>query len=108
MEYLKESGVTSMYEELKKGMKKADHVQKRYPTYTVDVARILKMMLNVHFGGRRTLSGIYHWQSDECFTKYDMVQVIASIMELDATDIEACNSKPTFPVPPDSRLDSQD
>jgi len=108
MEYLKESGVTSMYEEMRKGMTKADHLQKRYPTYTCDVAKIIQKMLDVHFNGVQDVYGIFHWQASECFTKYEMVQVIASIMEdveLEATYIEACKAAPVFPVPPDSRLD---
>jgi len=107
MEYYKESGVTSMYEELRKGMTKANHVQKRYPTYTCDVAKILRKIIEVHLSGKQSLSGIFHWQTNECFTKYDMVQVIGSIMDMEteATNIEACKSTPRFPVPPDSRLD---
>lgn len=105
MEHLKESGVTSMYEELLKGLAKADHLQRRYPTYTCDVARILGKMLDVQFGGTQKLSGIYHWQTNEAFTKYDMVQVIASIMDIDTTDIEASTAPSRFPSPPDSRLD---
>jgi len=104
IEYLKESGVTAMYMELEKGIQKADHVQKRYPTYTPDVARIIKKMLEVHFAGK-PLGGIFHWQGNECLTKYDMVQTIASIMEVDASKIEASKAKSKFPVPPDSRLD---
>jgi len=104
-EYLKESGVTAMYEELLKGIQKADHLQKRYPTYTRDVARILRRMLEVHFSGGQGLIGIYHWQTDECFTKYDMVQTIAAIIERDGSGIEASTAKPKFPVPPDAKLD---
>jgi dTDP-4-dehydrorhamnose reductase len=105
MEYPKESGVTAMYEELLKGIQKADHLQKRYPTYTRDVARILRRMLEVHFSGGQGLIGIYHWQTDECFTKYDMVQTIAAIIERDGSGIEASTAKPKFPVPPDAKLD---
>lgn len=105
MEYAKESGVTALYEELRKGMKKADNLQKRYPTYTCDVARILQRMLEVHFGGRLLLSGAYHWQSDESWTKYEMVREIADIVKIDASAIDASTTAPKFPVPPDSRLD---
>jgi len=105
MEYAKESGVTAMYEELKKGVKKADHLQKRYPTFTCDVAKILRRMLEVHFDGIEPMSGIYHWQSNECFTKYDMIQLVATTVQMDGSEIEASLTKPKFPVPPDSRLD---
>jgi len=94
-----------MYQELRNGIRTADHLQKRYPTYTCDVARILFKMLESHYGGERKLSGIYHWQADECLTKYDMMKAIASIMQIDASQIEASKVQPRFPVPPDARLD---
>lgn len=105
MEYPKESGVTALYGELQRGISKADHLQRRYPTYTGDIAKILRKMVEVHFGGQRKLSGVYHWQSDECLTKYDMVQVIAGVMDMDASQVEASLAKPNFPVPLDTRLD---
>jgi len=105
MEYMKESGVTTMYLELEKGIKKADHLQKRYPTYTPDVARIVHKMLEVHFNGGPTLAGTYHWQANECLTKWNMVQAIGIITGMDVSDVEASFSKPRFPTPPDSKLD---
>lgn len=107
MEYTKESGVTALYDELTKGMQRADNMQKRYPTYTCDVARILTKMLEVHFldAGRKQLSGIYHWQANEPLTKYDMTMIIASIVDMDASGIEASLAKPKFPIPQDSQLD---
>jgi len=105
MESMKESGVTAMYDEFKKGSTKADNLQKRYPTYTCDLARIVHKMLDVQFSGMQVLSGIYHWQADECLTKYDMVQVIGSIVGVDASHITANMTAPKFPTPPDSKLD---
>lgn len=105
MEYPLESSVTGIYEELSKGKKKVDHFQKRYPTYTPDVARILKRMLEVHFREGKHLSGIYHWQGAECKTKWDMVQTVAKVTGRDGSNVEAMMDKPQFPVPPDSRLD---
>jgi dTDP-4-dehydrorhamnose reductase len=105
MEYPYESSVTGIYEELSKGKKKVDHSQKRYPTYTPDVARILKRMLEVHYREGEHLSGIYHWQADECKTKWDMVQTVSNVTGKDASNVEANLDKPQFPVPPDARLD---
>lgn len=104
MEYVKESGVTAMYLELQKGVKKADHTQKRYPTYTLDVARILGKMIEVHFSGKK-LNGIFHWQADECLTKYDMLMEIANIFQVDGSHIQKGMDQPKFPRPEDSRLD---
>lgn len=104
MEYMKESGVTALHTELEKGVKKADHTQKRYPTYTLDLARILKKMLEVNFF-KTKLSGIFHWQANECLTKYDMIMAIARTLEIEASQIEASLEAPRFPRPEDSRLE---
>lgn len=107
IEYVKESAVTNLYLELRKeGVKDIDHDQLRYPTYTCDVARVIEKMLEVHFSGKQ-LSGIYHWQAEEQLTKYDMVQKIAGLFELPATEdhIRQCMTPPAVPRPHDSRLD---
>lgn len=106
MEYPAESGVTILYDQLQKKIKMADHLQKRYPTYTVDVAKILHKMLEVQFAGGQQLTGVYHWQAEECLTKYDMLQSIATIVEIDASQVEASSTVAPFPVPMDTHLDS--
>jgi S-adenosylmethionine synthetase len=102
--YYKESSVTALYEEVVQGLDKADHTQKRYPTCTDDVARVIKKMVEVHCRGK-VLCGVFHWQSDECFTKYDMVQTIAELKGIDASAVIADMSVPRHPRPMDSRLD---
>jgi dTDP-4-dehydrorhamnose reductase len=105
LDYMKESGVTAMYTDLKSGaLTKADHTQKRYPTYTKDLAMIIVKMLERHSEGKK-LQGIYQWQSDECLTKYDMVQLIAQITNLDASSVIASTAVSKFPVPQDTRMD---
>jgi dTDP-4-dehydrorhamnose reductase len=103
-EFWKESAVTTLYDDLLNGMTKADHVQKRYPTFTVDIARVIQKMLEVHCGGEK-LCGIFHWQGNECLTKFDMVQTIARLEGIDASAVLADVSEPKFPRPHDSRLD---
>lgn len=106
MEYVKESGVTALHGLLEKdGIKQADHSQKRYPTYTPDVAKVLRKMLEVNFESRR-LTGIYHWQANECLTKYDMMLAIAKVMKFNRSEIKPNTDPPKFPRPEDSRLDS--
>jgi len=104
VEYLKESAVTALYSDLQQGLHKADHGQKRYPTYTCDVARVIGKMLDVRYAGK-PLRGIFHWQGDECLTKYDMVQAISKVMGIDASGVVADLASPRFPRPEDSRLD---
>jgi S-adenosylmethionine synthetase len=106
-EYCKESGVTALYPDLLNGTisKPIDHTQKRYPTYTVDVARLLVKMVEVQSSGKN-LHGIFHWQANECFTKFDMVHLLADIHRLDASEVRANTSMPKIPVPMDTNLDS--
>jgi dTDP-4-dehydrorhamnose reductase len=105
IEYFKESGVTALYPDLRSGvMKKADHFQKRYPTSTNDVSMVIAKMIDVYDGGKE-LQGIFHWQADECLTKFDMVQLIAELEELDASAVVASTSAPPYPCPEDTRLD---
>jgi len=104
VENLKESAVTALYSDLQQGLNKADHGQKRYPTYTCDVAKVMGKMLDVHHAGK-PLRGIFHWQGDECLTKYDIVQAISEVMGVDASGVIADLSPPRFPRPEDSCLD---
>ena len=67
-------------------------------------AQVIEKMMEVHSSGR-PLEGIFHWQGDECLTKYDMVQAIAELTHLDASAVAADTSAPKFPRPEDSRLD---
>jgi dTDP-4-dehydrorhamnose reductase len=105
MEYMRESGVTTMYEELKDGLKSADHTQTRYPTYTVDVAQIILRMVECRLFANKELTGVFHWQNDEGATKYDMVKLIADIVDMDASNVQPKLTRPKFPGPRDSRLD---
>merc|ERR1712187_853908 len=73
-------------------------------TNTNDIARIIYKMIEVHYKGRK-LQGIFHWQSNECLTKYDMVQIIAELTGADASAVVADRSTPKFPRPEDTRLD---
>jgi S-adenosylmethionine synthetase len=104
-EYLKESGVTALYADLASGlMKNADHFQKRYPTYTKDVARVMVKMVQSHCQGQQ-LQGTFHWQADECLTKFEMVQLLAELGNLDASSVLPIESPPPFPCPKDTLLD---
>mmetsp|Transcript_7499 Transcript_7499/g.13478 ORF Transcript_7499/g.13478 Transcript_7499/m.13478 type:complete len:398 (-) Transcript_7499:71-1264(-) len=105
VEFLGESSVTDLYEKLQQGkLEEADHLQRRYPTHCGDVARVLRHMIEVHVGGQK-LVGYFHFQADECLTKYDMVRVIGEIAGLDTTSIVASKVPPKVARPEDSRLD---
>jgi S-adenosylmethionine synthetase len=105
IEHFNESGVTCLLPDLRSGeMKSADHWQKRYPTYTKDVARVVARMIEAHREGER-LTGTFHWQADECLTKFDMVQLIASLSDHDASGVAPKADPPAYPTPKDSKLD---
>jgi len=108
IEYVKESAVTTLYLDLRKKnlIKEPDNLQKRYPTYTCDVAKVLGKMLEVHFSGKK-LSGIYHWQADEelPMTKYDMMLQIAELFGLPDTDIKPGLTESRVRRPENSCLD---
>jgi dTDP-4-dehydrorhamnose reductase len=105
MEYLKESGVTALYPDLQSGKTKAaDHFQKRYPLYTKDLARVMSKMMEVYCQGA-LLQGIFHWQGEECLTKFDMVQLIAELENLDVSSIVPNTCPPPRPCPEDNCLD---
>eukprot|EP00442_Polarella_glacialis_P035708 CAMPEP_0115061630 /NCGR_PEP_ID=MMETSP0227-20121206/8108_1 /TAXON_ID=89957 /ORGANISM="Polarella glacialis, Strain CCMP 1383" /LENGTH=686 /DNA_ID=CAMNT_0002446941 /DNA_START=82 /DNA_END=2142 /DNA_ORIENTATION=+ len=104
VEYLGESSVTDLYASVEKGMKKVDHRQKRYPTSAEDVAKILFAMVDAQRKGQR-LEGTYHWQSNECFTKYDMVEVIGEVTGINIKGVMPDRVIPAAPRPEDSQLD---
>jgi dTDP-4-dehydrorhamnose reductase len=104
VESLQESAVTVLSVDMKSAsLGSADHLQKRYPTCTKDVASILEEMMQAHCRGNR-IEGIYHWQGDECLTKYDMVNTIAEVQGI-KSDVLPNLEPPKFPGPADSRLD---
>jgi len=55
----------------------------RYPTYTPDVACVIRQMLERHANGE-TISGIVQWSGDEPMTKYEIAVRLADALQLDA------------------------
>jgi len=55
----------------------------RYPTFTPDVAVVIRQLLERHeFGG--SVTGVKHWSGDEPMTKFDIAQSIARVLNIDA------------------------
>jgi len=106
MEFYKESTVTALYEDLIDGkLSKADDLQRRYPTFTEDVAQVVLRMVKLHLSGQEKVTGLFHWQSNECLTKYNMVEEIARVKGLDIFGVKQDKVLPAAPRPEDSRLD---
>ncbi|MCL4141059.1 UNVERIFIED_CONTAM: hypothetical protein GTU68_019996 [Idotea baltica] len=83
-EQIRESGVTAIIEDLgRESELAADHWAIRYPTFTPDVAKALQQILehNVANGEDTAINGIQHFSGAEPFTRYEMAQVIAPLIE---------------------------
>jgi dTDP-4-dehydrorhamnose reductase len=55
----------------------------RYPTFTPDVALVIRQMLERHARGE-TVRGIVQWSGDEPMTKYEIAVRLAEALRLDA------------------------
>jgi dTDP-4-dehydrorhamnose reductase len=55
----------------------------RYPTFTPDVAHVIRQMLEQHARGD-TIRGIVQWSGDEPMTKYEIAIRLAEALQLDA------------------------
>mmetsp|Transcript_44793 Transcript_44793/g.106324 ORF Transcript_44793/g.106324 Transcript_44793/m.106324 type:complete len:383 (-) Transcript_44793:164-1312(-) len=105
VEFLSESSVTDLYDKLRQGqLKEADSLQKRYPTHCGDVAKVLRAMIELHCSGR-AISGYFHWQANQCLTKYDMLRIIGDVAGLATDEITASTVVPKAARPENSMLD---
>ena len=77
----------------------------RYPTFTPDVAAVIRGMLEHHAKGA-TISGITQWSGDEPMTKFDIAQRIARALKVDAKLVAQRTPADTTPRPRDCHLDS--
>ena len=55
----------------------------RYPTFTPDVAFVIRQMLEQHASGD-TIRGVVQWSGDEPMTKYEIAVRLADALQLDA------------------------
>jgi dTDP-4-dehydrorhamnose reductase len=77
----------------------------RYPTYTPDVAVVIRGMLDHHARGD-TISGITQWSGDEPMTKFDIAERIARVLKVDARLTAQRTPTDATPRPRDCHLDS--
>jgi S-adenosylmethionine synthetase len=54
----------------------------RYPTNTMDVARVLKDVADLYKQGRGSLPEILQFSAEERFTKYEICKIFADVMGL--------------------------
>ncbi|KVL26386.1 NAD(P)-dependent oxidoreductase [Burkholderia territorii] len=77
----------------------------RYPTYTPDVAAVIRDLTLWHLAGSPG-TGIRHWSGEEPMTKYDIAQRIAAALGIDATLARIDTPADATPRPYDCHLDA--
>ena len=106
IESLEESPVTAIASDLIAGGEvKLDHWATRYPTFSGDVAVVVRQLVEEK---RRNadFAGTFHWSGDEALTKYDMARVIAAAWGLPSGKLIPVPDPPTgAPRPRNSQLD---
>jgi dTDP-4-dehydrorhamnose reductase len=78
----------------------------RYPTYTPDVALVVRQMLERHVNGA-AITGIEHWSADEPMTKFQIAQHIAEVLNIPARLVAQALPADTTPRPRDCHLASE-
>jgi dTDP-4-dehydrorhamnose reductase len=77
----------------------------RYPTFTPDVAVVIRQMLERHERGE-TISGIAQWSGDEPMNKYEIALRLAEALQLDAHLTAQRTPTDATPRPHNCHLDS--
>ena len=77
----------------------------RYPTFTPDVAFVIRELLARHADGK-PVCGIAQWSGDEPMTKYDIAQRLAAALNLNARLVAQTRPTDATPRPRDCHLDS--
>lgn len=77
----------------------------RYPTFTPDVAYVVRQLLERHADGA-PLCGIAQWSGDEPMTKYEIAQRLATALEVDAALVPQTTPADATPRPYNCHLDS--
>jgi dTDP-4-dehydrorhamnose reductase len=77
----------------------------RYPTYTPDVAVVVRQMLERHARGE-AVCGTVQWSGDEPMTKHDIAQRLADALQIDADLTPQHTPTDATPRPHNCHLDS--
>ncbi|WGY73163.1 SDR family oxidoreductase [Burkholderia cepacia] len=77
----------------------------RYPTYTPDVAKVIRDLTLCHLAGE-SVTGIRHWSGEEPMTKHDIAQRIAAALGVDASLTPIDQPTDATPRPHDCHLDA--
>jgi dTDP-4-dehydrorhamnose reductase len=77
----------------------------RYPTFTLDVAVVIRQLLERHEIGE-SVTGVMHWSGDEPMTKFDIAQRIAQVLSINAVIAAQKTPVDVTPRPRDCHLSS--
>ncbi|KKL35992.1 dTDP-4-dehydrorhamnose reductase [Burkholderia contaminans FFH2055] len=77
----------------------------RYPTYTPDVADVIRDLTLRHLAGA-SITGLRHWSAEEPMTKYDIAQRIAAALGIEAALKRIDQPTDATPRPYDCHLDA--
>jgi dTDP-4-dehydrorhamnose reductase len=77
----------------------------RYPTFTPDVAVVIRQMIERHARGQ-AIAGITQWSGDEPMTKFDIAERVARTLKLEARLVAQETPVDSTPRPRDCHLDS--
>jgi dTDP-4-dehydrorhamnose reductase len=77
----------------------------RYPTFTPDVAFVIRELLARHADGN-PVCGIAQWSGDEPMTKYEIAQRLAGTLGVDARLVAQTSPADATPRPRDCHLDA--
>ena len=81
-------------------------LQLRYPTHVTDCAQVCVGLAGKHCN-KESAGGVWHWSTEECFTKYTMAVAMAEVFGLSADHLIADKSPPSgAPRPFNCKLDT--
>lgn len=78
----------------------------RYPTFTPDVAVVIRQLLERHESGG-SVTGTLHWSGDEPMTKFDIAQRLARVLNIDARIAAQRTPADATPRPQNCHLSSE-
>eukprot|EP00931_Biecheleriopsis_adriatica_P029029 TRINITY_DN1728_c1_g1_i1.p1 TRINITY_DN1728_c1_g1~~TRINITY_DN1728_c1_g1_i1.p1 ORF type:complete len:722 (+),score=128.36 TRINITY_DN1728_c1_g1_i1:43-2208(+) len=100
---LKESAVTSVYADLRRGVRRADDRHLYYPTFAPDVANVIRSLVELHKTGTE-VSGIFHWQSGEQYTIFEIMSLTTKLFGFGSPGITPERAEHQRPGHEDRRL----
>ncbi|KAI9469939.1 MAG: hypothetical protein EXX96DRAFT_644705 [Benjaminiella poitrasii] len=93
-EYNSESAINTLIDVVLNHDKAAtvDNVSSRYPTNVEDVARVLKDLSVTKLKDHKNIKGIYHFTGQECMTKYQICEVLSTVLDAPIDHLTAQNT----------------